>query len=1355
MSQPSNASPRNGSRSILIGAAVALVAVGALIVFLATRQRPAPAPGEAVDLAQQVEGTQAMAPSDGSPVEPVPDGVATHAAALPQPVPEPAHLIATDEPMPVEFEGPTVLIFGRVTSKATGAPIAGANVALYSMGQMQLMNRPGKALAETQSDADGQYRLKVPAAELNSAERQGLLRAEAENFAGLGTMIMPASVREEKKIDFALGYGGSIAGKVVDPDGAPVAGASVGSIFLENPDFQALLQGLPVIVSGFAESQADGTFTLAGLPEDHALRIPASKEGFLPAISDPTKVGTDDLVLQLRHGEARLHGVLYGGDGAPLEGGMIVLVDQRAMIDGVDVVQSMQRIFHASSGPAGAYRFDALPASNFMLMAFEGEDVTKSKDRLTDTVELKLGDDIERDLHLGQQPVVSGRAIDAESNKGIAGVRISDRPYRQFGGPGMMSGELEDEDREETVTDADGRFTAKVQLAMPGQAMLYYEAPSGWIAESTFGFGFQMVPMESTSPPSDVELRFRRGSVLKGQVLQPDGATPAAQAQLVLYTGAGAMPRTANSKADGTFELTVEPAGSATLETDHPAGYDRRELQFDQVMFDESMAIVLGAYASVGGKVTDRKGAPIAGVAVRSEAVFGNRFPINLGQLSVTTDGTGQYLLERVPNGEVKLIAEPVGSNALTRAEKTVTAESGQHLADVDFVLGEGDFIAGLVVDEDEKPVAGADVIAQVATQVGMPKMLKSDAEGRFTIEGLPEEGRLQVLVVRHPDFQDEFRMNVTVYDGEQKFVLERKPDVELVARDPINEKPITRYDYRLLQEQGGNYIPDFRNPVKRVNDPDGRTMMEKVGAGRWTVEVAEINEQGQPTGRRGMRQFDYAPGREVGTVTVEIVGGRKVTGRVIAEDTGDPVADATVSLPRRTLPTNIFGGQSSNPVFDMDPAVTDGAGRFTLENVPVGSHALNAIKDEMQAKEKVTVVVKADEDPDPVELVLVRRGAIFGKAIGTDGKPLAGAVITHFDQSLPMGGYPGHKITTGEDGAYRIENASAGSHALQFSHEASNLSKNQGVSLKPGEQKEVNFDFSGMIELTGRVAVDDKPWTGEPGFSFSLLNPSPDTPAPSGVEKTGDGAYKVMVVAGSYEVRTFVDGMVLVAALADVAAEPHQQVLDFEFRLVPADILVVGPEGENFRKGRASLAQRLGEAASAFPATAEMNSERRRVRLLEGVEYTGEFNSEDKVWNGTSDPMVATPGGENAIVIFIEKLESIRLGGWDPDTISTEEVTLSYSVPGSLSPGDARIVVDFEGGQHGVNITRVVLKRNGSEIARDEHEGWSGYSDRNNSYTLAVGGQSALTGCTVDVTLRSDGGTMSSGAVFLVRKVK
>ena len=133
--------------------------------------------------------------------------------------------------------------------------------------------------------------------------------------------------------------------------------------------------------------------------------------------------------------------------------------------------------------------------------------------------------------------------------------------------------------------------------------------------------------------------------------------------------------------------------------------------------------IVLGANVVLRGRVIDGTGRPLPGTSVSvytpGRSVISDGFIFNMVEQAtnfpapveqVLTDDEGWFTLVSLTGGSYRLEARQGGY--ATRYETDVVVSEERPARDMTIVLGEGATVAGKVVDEVGKPIAGARVVA-------------------------------------------------------------------------------------------------------------------------------------------------------------------------------------------------------------------------------------------------------------------------------------------------------------------------------------------------------------------------------------------------------------------------------------------------------------------------------------------------------------------------------------------------------------------------------------------------------------------------------------------------------------------
>jgi 5-hydroxyisourate hydrolase-like protein (transthyretin family)/protocatechuate 3,4-dioxygenase beta subunit len=287
------------------------------------------------------------------------------------------------------------------------------------------------------------------------------------------------------------------------------------------------------------------------------------------------------------------------------------------------------------------------------------------------------------------------------------------------------------------------------------------------------------------------------------------------------------------------------------------------------------------------------------------------------------------------------------------------------------------------------------------------PKPRSTDADGRFTFDGLPQ-GTYANLDFWHPDYSvDEVTVD-TAAAAENSGVM--KTYLKAFEIPPVKPtfthalEPARPVEGRVTDKQTGQPLAGFLIQMTPMRRHGGTTFHARTDAqGRYRVSVHSAETY---------RTAVYPPGDSVylaardrsrnwpaGAKFLEkdfaLVKGRIIRGRVIDADTNRPIAVAAVGYqPRGNNPNNREEYDFSNTV------LTDSEGRFRINTLPGQGIVAVQTPDETYARVPGGPLVSGQGvssidvpnygEAKPVEIA-VRKGAVVkAKVVGPDGKPLA-----------------------------------------------------------------------------------------------------------------------------------------------------------------------------------------------------------------------------------------------------------------------------------------------------------------------------------------------------------------------------
>lgn len=125
--------------------------------------------------------------------------------------------------------------------------------------------------------------------------------------------------------------------------------------------------------------------------------------------------------------------------------------------------------------------------------------------------------------------------------------------------------------------------------------------------------------------------------------------------------------------------------------------------------------------------------------------------------------------------------------------------------------------------------------------------------------------------------------------------------------------------------------------------------------------------------------------------------------------------------------------------------------------------------------------------------------------------------------------------------------------------------------------------------------------------------------------------------------------------------------------------------------------------------------------------------------------------GNESRTVKDVEIYREIA-AEWTAKDCSTEFQTVNFDITGIDANGFWYLDFIYKKGGHRLDIRSVKLLENGTEIYSDVHNGFSGNNLVNNRYRVAIKNFNASNKYSIDVEMRSDGGTSSNGVISIER---
>lgn len=488
---------------------------------------------------------------------------------------------------------------------------------------------------------------------------------------------------------------------------------------------------------------------------------------------------------------------------------------------------------------------------------------------------------------------------------------------------------------------------------------------------------------------------------IEATIVRPDGAPiddSAAGARLMLPpTAPSSLPREiARTSVDERGRIRFEEAPPNAWVFVEAPGYAGRMVLALDVFNRPGQPIAVREATTVEGIVRNGAGDPVVGVGLMASTRGPDWFA------GVETDAKGRFAIPAAPRERITLALVP---GAYYRELEVLDLSSGEPKR-VEWTVVESQAVNGLVVDPAGAPVPGAVVTALAGTEV----VVRTDAEGRFTLRGISQPlafvrahgfGEAQVPIPPRREREESIRVVLTPGGGVTGRVVDEN-DAGVAG---------ARLKARYVGTEGG-FVPG------PLTDGEGRFLFSWLHAAPNGAEVQLLVQHPEwSPSVSGVVRIDR--GRLTEDVTIRMQRPGRLAGRIV-DDAGEAIALATIHCQRITTE----GPGAFAEIRNVGAAGRTGPdGAFVLPRLVSGRHELN-VRPSNRLPWSTVVEVKAGEAKTE-EYVIPRGLSIAGRLDGGRDEPIEGALL------LLVTSEGRHPIEIDDEGRFAIHGLEPGRYRL------------------------------------------------------------------------------------------------------------------------------------------------------------------------------------------------------------------------------------------------------------------------------------------------------------------------------------
>lgn len=352
---------------------------------------------------------------------------------------------------------------------------------------------------------------------------------------------------------------------------------------------------------------------------------------------------------------------------------------------------------------------------------------------------------------------------------------------------------------------------------------------------------------------------------------------------------------------------------------------------------------------------------------------------------TVKTDAKGSYRFNNVEPFE-RYALEVVAEGYSAASVSNVNIDIEGTFTEPPIILTTGAMLYGRVEDSGKNLVPDAVLhldgsFYRPGTEAGPDRLSAvSDNGGQYEVLNVPPGNRSLIVMA---DGYANVQVGGLVFRGDEP--IERNITLEIaerIAGTVLSQAGAPVPDADVLAMSFSNSNRQCREGTK--TDERGQFTLERLAAGQYTIAV---------------KANGFRPGHESRVKTgesgliIELVQQATVEGRVVAIDTGQPVAQYKVRL-RQTYPQTPV-----TTAIGIEETFAEENGSFSLTSVQPGTYLVQAVANGYAPSYSDTFRITQGQSVKGIIVTLTAGGSITGTVVGPDG-PVPRALITTHDNT-------------------------------------------------------------------------------------------------------------------------------------------------------------------------------------------------------------------------------------------------------------------------------------------------------------------------------------------------------------------